>query len=134
MPCSLSQAMTARRSFAPNRQHVCRVSAGRFTTLFRSEEHTSELQSLMRLSYAVFCSKKKKATIHTIQEYKFNIIKRNTYTQNKRKDDKQTKHMESAEMPAIVKRNRKVTNIESQSYNNIAVAFTDTITNMTTNK
>src|SRR3546814_8967855 len=28
-------------------------------TLHRSEEHTSELQSLMRLSYAVFCSKKK---------------------------------------------------------------------------
>src|SRR3546814_10368590 len=29
----------------------------------RSEEHTSELQSLMRISYAVFCSKKKKKTI-----------------------------------------------------------------------
>src|SRR3546814_9596172 len=29
-------------------------------TLKRSEEHTSELQSLMRISYAVFCSKKKK--------------------------------------------------------------------------
>src|SRR3546814_5283195 len=28
--------------------------------LMRSEEHTSELQSLMRISYAVFCSKKKK--------------------------------------------------------------------------
>src|SRR3546814_1312898 len=28
-------------------------------TKFRSEEHTSELQSLMRLSYAVFCLKKK---------------------------------------------------------------------------
>src|SRR3546814_3674886 len=28
----------------------------------RSEEHTSELQSLMRISYAVFCSKKKKPT------------------------------------------------------------------------
>src|SRR3546814_5892356 len=28
----------------------------------RSEEHTSELQSLMRISYAVFCSKKKKFT------------------------------------------------------------------------
>src|SRR3546814_3951404 len=28
----------------------------------RSEEHTSELQSLMRLSYAVFCLKKKKVT------------------------------------------------------------------------
>src|SRR3546814_10796033 len=31
----------------------------------RSEEHTSELQSLMRISYAVFCLKKKKTTIHT---------------------------------------------------------------------
>src|SRR3546814_6333246 len=31
----------------------------------RSEEHTSELQSLMRISYAVFCLKKKK-THHTI--------------------------------------------------------------------
>src|SRR3546814_4937135 len=29
-------------------------------TLERSEEHTSELQSLMRISYAVFCLKKKK--------------------------------------------------------------------------
>src|SRR3546814_2335733 len=29
-------------------------------TLLRSEEHTSELQSLMRISYAVFCLKKKK--------------------------------------------------------------------------
>src|SRR3546814_3569878 len=31
---------------------------------FRSEEHTSELQSLMRNSYAVFCLKKKKTTTH----------------------------------------------------------------------
>src|SRR3546814_2131589 len=31
----------------------------------RSEEHTSELQSLMRISYAVFCLKKKKNIIHT---------------------------------------------------------------------
>src|SRR3546814_3075318 len=31
-----------------------------FTCLKRSEEHTSELQSLMRISYAVFCLKKKK--------------------------------------------------------------------------
>src|SRR3546814_8222881 len=30
----------------------------------RSEEHTSELQSLMRISYAVFCLKKKKKQIH----------------------------------------------------------------------
>src|SRR3546814_5874294 len=33
----------------------------------RSEEHTSELQSLMRISYAVFCLKKKKKTITYIQ-------------------------------------------------------------------
>src|SRR3546814_6737660 len=31
-----------------------------FVTANRSEEHTSELQSLMRISYAVFCLKKKK--------------------------------------------------------------------------
>src|SRR3546814_5356001 len=31
----------------------------------RSEEHTSELQSLMRISYAVFCLKKKKAQYNT---------------------------------------------------------------------
>src|SRR3546814_4868956 len=37
----------------------------------RSEEHTSELQSLMRISYAVFCLKKKKAhTKHTERQNK----------------------------------------------------------------
>src|SRR3546814_4318195 len=35
--------------------------------LARSEEHTSELQSLMRISYAVFCLKKKKNTIEQHQ-------------------------------------------------------------------
>src|SRR3546814_3581077 len=34
-------------------------------SLFRSEEHTSELQSLMRISYAVFCLKKKQTTKST---------------------------------------------------------------------
>src|SRR3546814_2559544 len=34
------------------------------TLLRRSEEHTSELQSLMRISYAVFCLKKKKHNKH----------------------------------------------------------------------
>src|SRR3546814_3915992 len=34
-------------------------------TGLRSEEHTSELQSLMRISYAVFCLKKKRNNIHT---------------------------------------------------------------------
>src|SRR3546814_7204745 len=35
----------------------------------RSEEHTSELQSLMRISYAVFCLKKKKTKHNTIQHH-----------------------------------------------------------------
>src|SRR3546814_10423085 len=38
------------------------VVQGHDSTLPRSEEHTSELQSLMRISYAVFCLKKKKET------------------------------------------------------------------------
>src|SRR3546814_5147666 len=38
-------------------RRVARVEQRRF---LRSEEHTSELQSLMRISYAVFCLKKKK--------------------------------------------------------------------------
>src|SRR3546814_1540267 len=45
----------------------------------RSEEHTSELQSLMRISYAVFCLKKKntkKDRYHTITEQ----IQKNTNT------------------------------------------------------
>src|SRR3546814_8442451 len=33
-------------------------------SIYRSEEHTSELQSLMRISYAVFCLKKKKNKQH----------------------------------------------------------------------
>src|SRR3546814_7402841 len=47
------------------------ISAGPMRTLAgsaiadRSEEHTSELQSLMRISYAVFCLKKKKNNHHT---------------------------------------------------------------------
>src|SRR3546814_2678987 len=39
----------------------CEFNGARLTlgASFRSEEHTSELQSLMRISYAVFCLKKK---------------------------------------------------------------------------
>src|SRR3546814_10213602 len=39
-----------------------RDRAGRKKKTQRSEEHTSELQSLMRISYAVFCLKKKNQT------------------------------------------------------------------------
>src|SRR3546814_7807678 len=37
-----------------------------FVAAGRSEEHTSELQSLMRISYAVFCLKKKKKQLHIL--------------------------------------------------------------------
>src|SRR3546814_9038764 len=40
------------------------VAIGRRIDGARSEEHTSELQSLMRISYAVFCLKKKNTTQH----------------------------------------------------------------------
>src|SRR3546814_5537914 len=40
----------------------------------RSEEHTSELQSLMRISYAVFCLTKKKTTKHTHHHYVTQIL------------------------------------------------------------
>src|SRR3546814_6217391 len=41
----------------------------RIPTYPRSEEHTSELQSLMRISYAVFCLKTKKQQPHTSQKH-----------------------------------------------------------------
>src|SRR3546814_8854833 len=41
---------------------ICDVWFDSGSTHSRSEEHTSELQSLMRISYAVFCLKKKKQT------------------------------------------------------------------------
>src|SRR3546814_5981794 len=42
-------------------RHDLNTSRG-YSHASRSEEHTSELQSLMRISYAVFCLKKKKYT------------------------------------------------------------------------
>src|SRR3546814_8522208 len=46
-----------------NNPHVALLNHQRgYQTFDRSEEHTSELQSLMRISYAVFCLKKKKHT------------------------------------------------------------------------
>src|SRR3546814_5957153 len=54
------RAMTPRRiSVVPPRSEF----DGKRNWISRSEEHTSELQSLMRISYAVFCLKKKKRTM-----------------------------------------------------------------------
>src|SRR3546814_6206747 len=66
------QSRRADRHFAGGHSHLLEGGAGsggglsprrqQLRAQARSEEHTSELQSLMRISYAVFCLKKKKFT------------------------------------------------------------------------
>src|SRR3546814_6770074 len=51
-------ALTAEQIKAHARENLTGYKQPRYVE-FRSEEHTSELQSLMRISYAVFCFKKK---------------------------------------------------------------------------
>src|SRR3546814_5668185 len=51
---------------AGGERRVRHALAGRRPGRVRSEEHTSELQSLMRISYAVFCLQKKKNTTQLI--------------------------------------------------------------------
>src|SRR3546814_12657360 len=53
-----SRAAMARRMQAA--RHLVSADLSQACRRARSEEHTSELQSLMRISYAVFCLKKKK--------------------------------------------------------------------------
>src|SRR3546814_10701205 len=54
-----------RQTIPPNIWKIIRfATALRNDGGMRSEEHTSELQSLMRISYAVFCLKKKKTKTH----------------------------------------------------------------------
>src|SRR3546814_5576612 len=59
--------------FAP--AHVANIRA--LARAGRSEEHTSELQSLMRISYAVFCLKKKNQTISIKNKYHMNHTTKN---------------------------------------------------------
>src|SRR3546814_10620212 len=67
------------REYGAERQHIVEVGDDVIGVVHvivdaaigeRSEEHTSELQSLMRISYAVFCLKKKKLNIQQNQEIK----------------------------------------------------------------
>src|SRR3546814_3357926 len=61
LPAGLRQRISRRASCKKRRPgtRLARLDAAGHG---RSEEHTSELQSLMRISYAVFCLKKKKTT------------------------------------------------------------------------
>src|SRR3546814_6383064 len=59
LPCRQRRARTSRRHRARTR---ARTDSADAIPVRRSEEHTSELQSLMRISYAVFCLKKKTST------------------------------------------------------------------------
>src|SRR3546814_2265584 len=64
------------RTVQPAAAHTCSTSSrvktwkslARSCVSNRSEEHTSELQSLMRISYAVFCLKKKKREKHRTEK------------------------------------------------------------------
>src|SRR3546814_10416014 len=67
---ALAQVSVGRTLLSASRASAAGLAA-------RSEEHTSELQSLMRISYAVFCLKKKKTTttqkISTLQTQLHNV-------------------------------------------------------------
>src|SRR3546814_5504939 len=89
MPLPLPLRAASSRGFASrrlcakqrrNKESDCHAQARPRYDSARSEEHTSELQSLMRSSYAVFCLKKKKQKKqhieqHTINKQKTNDIK-----------------------------------------------------------
>src|SRR3546814_3399208 len=56
---SAANKVVAHRSCNREKRNMTPWEAWGHTERWRSEEHTSELQSLMRISYAVFCLKKK---------------------------------------------------------------------------
>src|SRR3546814_4329325 len=62
--CNIAQAKTGFRATGRSLVEGRSRHAGTSAHGSRSEEHTSELQSLMRISYAVFCLKKTKTTNH----------------------------------------------------------------------
>src|SRR3546814_2616862 len=80
----------AGRCFRLHRKHNRHRRIGRGSPIpDRSEEHTSELQSLMRISYAVFCLKKKKTKkdIHTQTHQHLTIEQRTLqYTHREQQD------------------------------------------------
>src|SRR3546814_6980446 len=68
--------------------HQIAHAYGKTATFMRSEEHTSEFQSLMSISYAVFCMTTKKNTKSYVLSHVTTQINTSTYTNQKNK----TKH------------------------------------------
>src|SRR3546814_2813531 len=64
------------------------LEAYKYDLVGRSEEHTSELQSLMRISYAVFCLKKKKQQKHVRE------TKQKRRQQKEKEREKKNRHKE----------------------------------------
>src|SRR3546814_10482483 len=64
-PAQATPRLRASTEEPPMQLHAKRVYLAAEPEDGRSEEHTSELQSLMRISYAVFCLKKKNQNTHT---------------------------------------------------------------------
>src|SRR3546814_3670767 len=83
---SILRRASALHSVSARHDRRRRPHSGSSFGVTRSEEHTSELQSLMRISYAVFCLKKKKKkqnqTNHTANKYVV-TTQENTHTQEK---------------------------------------------------
>src|SRR3546814_4647383 len=71
-PCPPSCCRRFRRAgpIRPRARRRCKAQGCSLTSLGRSEEHTSELQSLMRISYAVCSLKKKKNKKKTTQNHR----------------------------------------------------------------
>src|SRR3546814_6879332 len=78
-PMTVSFPQEASSSASPLRERTDQASSLPASRRLspRSEEHTSELQSLMRISYAVFCLKKKK-TNHSVNEINLTYHQTNT--------------------------------------------------------
>src|SRR3546814_6849927 len=76
----LAQPGPRRAGIVPQYPLVRRVEGGAMVHVQRSEEHTSELQSLMRISYAVFCLKKKKTKHNELIHTTANQSKHRKYT------------------------------------------------------
>src|SRR3546814_2687430 len=87
----------SQRRLVPTSKITSAVSMPAIEELKRSEEHTSELQSLMRISYAVFCLKKKNNIIINIYTLNipYNTHNKNQSTQSQKSHKPHTYHTQT---------------------------------------